>query len=1233
MSNNKKVQSDKPFRVFILLFSLLLASNGQVRAASLPADVLSQLNNYNEVWTTPSTNGSPGSMPIGNGDVTANVWVENGGDLMMYIGKSDSWSEGTRLLKIGRTRIHFTPNPFALGASFKQTLDFYHGEIDVAAGPPGSQIYLRVWIDANQPVIRVEATGDQSFTMTCSNEVWRSSPYTATDGNDPPSGGWRGVNNGWTETADAVLSLPDRLVSYHRNATSLYQTILAGENLNGLWTSVPDPYINRTFGATIKSTNLSKVSNYTLQSAAGTHFMVSIYPYTAQTGTATGWQNQMSNLVAQVDATDLETARTNHFNWWDAFWNRSWIFISGDANAVAVTRGYLEQRFMEACQGRGKYPIKFNGGTFTFDYNGQNGDYRRWGPGYWHQNTRHLYWPLLASGDFDLMQPWFDCYTNMMGSQTAATLKYYGHGGAFFPETFNYFGQYLLTDWGGSSTATNAGNQYIRYHYQGALETLAMMLDYYDYTRDSAFATNYIVPFATQTIRFFDQHWPRVNGKIKFYPANAIEMYWDCTNSTDYISGLMNDIPKLMALPTNFTTPALINEWTNCHAALPPLPTNATGTYVIPAQTYGASHNSENPECYCIFPYRIYGIGKPNFNVGLATFNNRVVQNNKNCWTQDVIEEPLVGLTGSAQADVISNFSQKDSQCRFPAFWTSHNDYLPDLDNGGAAMMGLQYMLMQCNGSEIRPLPAWPATWNVDYKLCAASNTTVRLIYTNGAISLLTVSPTSRSNDVVRATPPAPTGLTATPGNARVSLNWIASSGAGSYNIGRSTTNGGFYVTIATNITSPGYLDTGLTNGTSYYYVVSAVNLWGQGVSSTQATATPGTNLAVRFEGNLIANLQSADLTTGSKVWTNRTSNANSVGNFSMLGGGNLNLANIAFGSGLIKAVYVNGVSGNSVKSGNLVPNEVIGNAPYSVEAWVYATSGTASSFVVGYGVDGGSSNPHEAREMAYLNTGYGGFTGNFGPDVGWSTPPTVGWHYLACTFDGSTVRLYQDGHPDGSVGGSLNTPQTLLWVGSSVNGGNPFVGYVASARVESGVLTAGDVETNYAIGLLGTPLAITPTGLTAIAGDEGVVLAWNPSSNATNYNVKRAAISNGTYLVIATNLTTLNFTNTGLTNGITYYFVVSAINSVGESANSISVAAQPVSTTPPQFGFGVSNGQIQLSWPQDHTGWQLQIQTNSPGAGLGTNWVTLPGSAATNQMTYLIDPTTGGAFFRLVYP
>jgi hypothetical protein len=749
----------QPFRVLSLWTGLLILASHLAPAASLPADVLSQLNSYNEVWHSPSTNGSPGSMPIGNGDLTANVWVENnGGDLMLYIGKSDSWSEGTRLLKLGLLRIHLFPNPFAPGLSFTQTLSYHRGEIAITAGKLGSQVFLHVWPDAKQPVLRIEAAGDQPFMMTCFNEVWRTSPYTLPSWNDPVAPSFRGLLNNPiampTESADHILALPDRLVWYHRNNSSWYQTILNGENLSGFQTNYPDPYLGLTFGATVKAGGFSKVNDYTLQSPSGTNFTLSLYACTAQTSTEAGWQDEMNKAVAQVDGTDLEAARINHYNWWDAFWDRSWIFVSGDADAANVTRGYLQQRWLEACQGRGKYPIKFNGGTINFDRNGQNGDYRRIGSPYWHQNTRHLYWPLLASGDFDLMLPFFNSYTNMLPLQTDVAGKLYGHGGAVFPETFNFYGLFTLENWGyGRPNATVPSNGYIKYHYQGALETLAMMLDYYDYTQDSAFATNCLVPFATQTIRFFDQHWPRVNGKLFFYPANALEMYWSCTNSTDYISGLMSDIPRLVALPARFTSPVSISEWTNCYAALPPLPMDATGSFVKPAQTYGAAHNYENPECYCIFPYRLYGLGKSNFNVGLATFNHRVIKNNKNCWSQDVIEEALVGLTDAARADVIGNFTQTDKQCHFQAFWTDHHDYVPDLDNGGAAMTALQFMLLQCSGKQINVLPAWPSIWNVDFKLCAPGNTIVHLQYQSGKITRLDVSPASRRKDLVGPNP------------------------------------------------------------------------------------------------------------------------------------------------------------------------------------------------------------------------------------------------------------------------------------------------------------------------------------------------------------------------------------------------------------------------------------------------------------------------------------------------
>ena len=93
------------------------------------------------------------------------------------------------------------------------------------------------------------------------------------------------------------------------------------------------------------------------------------------------------------------------------------------------------------------------------------------------------------------------------------------------------------------------------------------------------------------------------------------------------------------------------------------------------------------------------------------------------------------------------------------------------------------------------------------------------------------------------AIPPAPTGLAATPGNATVSLVWTASTGATSYHVKRSITSGSGYAQVGAP-TATNFNDTSLTNGTTYYYVVSAVNSAGESPNSAQASATPVANTA-----------------------------------------------------------------------------------------------------------------------------------------------------------------------------------------------------------------------------------------------------------------------------------------------------------------------------------------------------------------------------------------------------
>jgi len=398
---------------------------------------------------------------------------------------------------------------------------------------------------------------------------------------------------------------------------------------------------------------------------------------------------------------------------------------------------------------------------------------------------------------------------------------------------------------------------------------------------------------------------------------------------------------------------------------------------------------------------------------------------------------------------------------------------------------------------------------------------------------------------------------------------------------------------------------------------------------------------AVHWEGDLNVNLQASDLSASSAVWTTRTSNTNGVGNFKAVGGGDLKVVATTYNSHNLETLNVNGTGNDSVQSVLLTPAEINQNGPVSMEAWVYATSVANNDSVVSYG-NSASQLAQRLLEYSANSDGYGAFTTYYGPNLAWTTTPAINeWHYLVATYDGTILNLYQDGVLNGQRADEttpLITARTDLMVGSAAAGGTtggnqPFTGYIAAARVESGVLTAAEIANNYALGPLATAAALTPSGLTAAAGDGEAVLTWSPPGNAASYNVKSSTSQSGPYSTIAADLDALSFTNTGLSDRTTYYFVVSALNSAGESPNSPAVAAQPVSTAPPVFNFAINDGQLQLIWPQDHTGWSLQAQTNSSTNGIRTNWVAVPASTLTNQVTLPIGLTNDSVFFRLIYP
>src|SRR5512139_149648 len=114
----KMNQKDRNVPIYFLLGLLLLAA-----ACAGTFDNRTELGRYDVVWTSPGS-GSKDSMPAGNGDLSLNVWTEGEtGSVCFYIGKTDSWDETGRLLKIGKVRIKVEPNPFEAARPFVQRLN------------------------------------------------------------------------------------------------------------------------------------------------------------------------------------------------------------------------------------------------------------------------------------------------------------------------------------------------------------------------------------------------------------------------------------------------------------------------------------------------------------------------------------------------------------------------------------------------------------------------------------------------------------------------------------------------------------------------------------------------------------------------------------------------------------------------------------------------------------------------------------------------------------------------------------------------------------------------------------------------------------------------------------------------------------------------------------------------------------------------------------------------------
>jgi hypothetical protein len=194
---------------------------------------------------------------------------------------------------------------------------------------------------------------------------------------------------------------------------------------------------------------------------------------------------------------------------------------------------------------------------------------------------------------------------------------------------------------------------------------------------------------------------------------------------------------------------SLKTTWTRLRSEVPDLPTyNDNGTmrliYFQGATPASATANSENPELYAIFPYRIFGVSKPNVALALNSFNKRKFSQTHD-WSQDAVQAAYLGQSDIAM-QFITNYLRSGT-LRFPAFWDGV-DGLPQMNSGNVSSIALQCMLLQADNDTIQLFPAWNKSWNVDFRLHGPDNTVIEGTLSQGTLTRLGVGPISKKNNI-----------------------------------------------------------------------------------------------------------------------------------------------------------------------------------------------------------------------------------------------------------------------------------------------------------------------------------------------------------------------------------------------------------------------------------------------------------------------------------------------------
>ncbi len=768
-----------------LVFSFLLLA--PVAHAELPAS-------YNVVWDSPSKD-SLDSMPLsGRMGAGANVWVQEG-SIWLYLAHNGAYDEQGRLLKLGCVRI--TPGNMTLGAAgFRQELNLATGAILIQQG----DFKASLWFAGQTLMIETSSVKPQSLDIAFA--TWRDQQR---DGIRCDMMGAKG-----NFSPDQIRADTNGFGWFHRNADFPVDVVGMAKKQGIAADVVHDVTTRRVFGGALAvKGGLSKPVESIVQwqfwegkawtgyTDSNKKHQIAITLHAQLSGDPQAWRNEAK---AALQPAAIKSSKADELKRWKEFWSRSHVIINPtaktDDSGFLIGRNYQLFRYMLACNRDGELPLLFNGGIFTTDnkpgrITGNNNDelpiseggpitpdFRRWmGARFMSQNQRWLGWPTLANGDADLLAPSLAFYRDRSVT-AAARAKINGAEGVVYPEPLDVWGLCCV------APLTNGlcGAEHLTYHFSMMLEFGWMALQAHDSLGISI--TNNL-PWIEGAVLFYDTYYRAEtkqrtgkelgeDDKLVIYPACGLEFAGGATDPIEVVCGLKRITSSLLALPE--LSPVSRARLEQIQTRLPELPTGLRQgrLSLLPAKSWEREYNKWEPiESYAGWPYRLVGITKPEtLQLARDTWETIPADRAKLCkqdysWMANVVNMAALAWPKEAKQRAIYKMANNTApQARFPAFFGPGHDWLPDHNWGGSGMVGIQEMLLAPEPGahgKLNLFPAWPAEWDVDFKLHAPGQTIVEGALRGGKLKSLKVTPKSRAKDIVnwlnQAPEPAATGL------------------------------------------------------------------------------------------------------------------------------------------------------------------------------------------------------------------------------------------------------------------------------------------------------------------------------------------------------------------------------------------------------------------------------------------------------------------------------------------